>query len=59
MNPIKLILECYFGPKPRISDSPPIRPVELKADPYRLAETISFFLVASIEVGNTTTKQYY
>jgi len=56
MNTIKLILECSFGPKPRIAESQPIRPVELKADPYRLAETIPFFLVASIEVGNTTTK---
>jgi len=56
INPIKFIIECSFGPKPRIAESQPIRPVELKADPYRLAETIPFFLVASIEVGNTTTK---
>jgi len=51
-----MLFDCYFGAKPRIAESIPIRPVELKADPYRLAETIPFFLVASIEVGNTTTK---
>jgi putative methanogenesis marker protein 14 len=54
-NPIKFILNCFFGTKPRIAESQPIRPAELKGDP-RMAEVISYFIVASIEVGNTTTK---
>lgn len=55
-NPVKIIAGCLFGPKPRISKSVPIRSVELKVNPYKLAEIIPYFLVASIEVGNTTTK---
>ncbi len=55
-NPVKLILRCFFGPRPRIAESQPIRSIELKADLYRLAEIIPFFIVASVEVGNTTTK---
>ncbi|MDP2766148.1 MAG: methanogenesis marker 14 protein, partial [Candidatus Methanoperedens sp.] len=54
-NPIKLALGCFFGSKPRISESLTIRPAELKGDPI-MAEVIPFFIVASIEVGNTTTK---
>jgi putative methanogenesis marker protein 14 len=54
-NPISLILNCSFGPKPRIAVSQPIRPAELKGDP-RMGEITPFFIVASIEVGNTTTK---
>ncbi len=54
-NPIKLILNCLFGPKPRIAESSLINPSELKGD-MRMAEVIPFFIVASIEVGNTTTK---
>ncbi|MBU4374440.1 MAG: methanogenesis marker 14 protein [Euryarchaeota archaeon] len=54
-NPIKLVLGCFFGSKPRISESLAIRPAELKGDPI-MAEVIPFFIVASIEVGNTTTK---
>ncbi|HEY9205428.1 MAG TPA: methanogenesis marker 14 protein [Candidatus Methanoperedens sp.] len=54
-NPIKLVLSCFLGPKPRIAESLPIRPAELKGDP-RMAEVIQFFIVASVEVGNTTTK---
>jgi putative methanogenesis marker protein 14 len=54
-NPIESILRCLFGPKPRMAESQPIRPAELKGDP-RMAEIIPFFIVASIEVGNTTTK---
>lgn len=54
-NPINLMLGCLFGAKPRISESPPIRPAELKGDP-RMGMVTQFFIVASIEVGNTTTK---
>ncbi len=46
---------CLFGAKPRIAESQPIRPAELKGDP-RMGEVTQFFIVASIEVGNTTTK---
>ncbi len=35
-------------PTPRISKSPPVNYLELKSGPY--------FIVASVEVGNTTTK---
>lgn len=56
INPIKLIQTCLFGPKPMIAESLSISPVKLKADLYKLAEVSPFFLVASIEVGNTTTK---
>ncbi|MDD4332208.1 MAG: DUF2114 family protein, partial [Methanosarcinaceae archaeon] len=34
--------------KPRIAESPSVRLIDLKAKP--------FFIVASVEVGNTTTK---
>lgn len=34
--------------KPRITESPPVRLIDLKSKP--------FFIVASVEVGNTTTK---
>ena len=34
--------------KPRIAESPQVRLIELKSNP--------FFIVASVEVGNTTTK---
>lgn len=54
-NPIKLILACSFGPKPRIAESQMINPSELKGD-LKMAEFIPYFIVASIEVGNTTTK---
>ncbi len=56
VNPLKLILGYSLGPKPRVSESLVISPVKLKADLYRLADIAPFFLVASIEVGNTTTK---
>ena len=35
-------------PKPRIAESPPVNILELKKDPY--------YIVASVEVGNSTTK---
>ncbi|GFO96177.1 hypothetical protein ig2599ANME_0364 [groundwater metagenome] len=54
-NPIKLILDCSLGQRPRIAESQSIRPAELKGDP-RMGEVTQFFIVASIEVGNTTTK---
>lgn len=54
-NPIKFVLGCFFGPKPRIAESQPIFPSELKGDLKR-GEFVPFFIVASIEVGNTTTK---
>ncbi len=54
-DPVSLILSCLFGPKPRIAVSQPIGPAELKGDP-RMGEITEFFIVASIEVGNTTTK---
>ena len=37
-----------FKPKPRIAESPPFNYLELKSKPY--------YIVASVEVGNTTTK---
>lgn len=49
------MLGCLFGTKPRIAESQIIRPAELKGDP-RLGEVTQFFIVASVEVGNTTTK---
>lgn len=55
MTNIDLMLRCLFGKKPRISESQIIRPAELKGDP-RMGEVTQFFIVASIEVGNTTTK---
>ena len=54
-NPLKIALHCLLGPKPRIAVSQPIRPAELKGDP-RMGEITNFFIVASVEVGNTTTK---
>lgn len=50
-----MILSCFFGKSPKIAESQIIRPAELKGD-IRMAEVIPFFIVASIEVGNTTTK---
>jgi len=50
-----MILNCIFK-KPRIAESMLLPPVKLKADLYKLADVAPFFLVASIEVGNTTTK---
>jgi putative methanogenesis marker protein 14 len=37
-----------FKPKPRIAESPPFNYLEIKSKPY--------YIVASVEVGNTTTK---
>lgn len=54
-KPIKFVLGCFFGKKPRVAESMPIKPSELKGD-LRMAEFIPFFIVASVEVGNTTTK---
>jgi putative methanogenesis marker protein 14 len=54
-NPIKFVLGCLFGKQPRIAQSVYIKPSELKGD-LKLAEFIAYFIVASIEVGNTTTK---
>lgn len=54
-NPIKLVFGCFFGKKPRIAQSQFIKPSELKGD-IKLGEFVPFFIVASIEVGNTTTK---
>jgi putative methanogenesis marker protein 14 len=54
-NPIKLVFGCFFGKKPRIAQSQLIKPSELKGD-IKLGEFVPFFIVASIEVGNTTTK---
>ncbi|MCZ7402734.1 MAG: methanogenesis marker 14 protein [Candidatus Methanoperedens sp.] len=54
-NPIKFVLGCMFGKKPRIAQSQFIQPAELKGD-LKMAEFIPYFIVASIEVGNTTTK---
>jgi putative methanogenesis marker protein 14 len=54
-NPVKFMLGCMFGKKPRIAQSQYIKPFELKGD-LKLAEFVAYFIVASIEVGNTTTK---
>ncbi|VVB90457.1 Uncharacterised protein [uncultured archaeon] len=54
-NPVNLMLGCLFGTKPKIAESQIIRPAELKGDP-RTGEVTQFFIVASVEVGNTTTK---
>jgi len=54
-NPVKFVLGCIFGKKPRIAESQYIKPSELKGD-LKLAEFVAYFIVASIEVGNTTTK---
>ncbi len=42
------IAQRLFKPKPRIASSPPFNYLELKSKPY--------YIVASVEVGNTTTK---
>ncbi len=55
-NPIKLFMECTVGTKPRTAESITIPPVKLKADLYKTTEIEPLFLVASVEVGNTTTK---
>ena len=54
-NPIKIAFGCIFGQKPRIAQSQIIKPSELKGD-IKLGEFTPFFIVASVEVGNTTTK---
>jgi len=54
-NPIKFVLSCTFGTKPRIAESQSILAAGLKGD-LKMAEFIPFFIVASVEVGNTTTK---
>ena len=38
MNQIKLILECSFGHKPRVTETTPIRPV--KSRPIQAADAI-------------------
>ncbi len=48
------MLSCFLS-NPRIAESQRIQPAELKGD-LKVAEFIPFFIVASIEVGNTTTK---
>ncbi|MCL7415459.1 MAG: methanogenesis marker 14 protein [ANME-2 cluster archaeon] len=45
---LKILSNRCFGPKPRISENPYVRLLDLKSKPY--------FIVASVEVGNTTTK---
>ncbi len=45
-----------FFNRPHIARNPPIRLIQLKSDPYKLSERVPYFLVASVEVGNTTTK---
>ncbi|MCL7412333.1 MAG: methanogenesis marker 14 protein [ANME-2 cluster archaeon] len=47
-NPVAILFNHIRGPKPRISQSPYVRLLDLKSKPY--------FIVASVEVGNTTTK---
>ena len=47
-NPIAILSNHIFGPKPSIAESPYVRLLDLKSKP--------FYIVASIEVGNTTTK---
>jgi len=47
-NPITILSNRICGPKPRIAESPYVRLLDLKSKP--------FYIVASIEVGNTTTK---
>jgi len=42
------IARRLFKPKPRIAESPPVKLLDLKTKPY--------YIVASVEVGNTTTK---
>jgi putative methanogenesis marker protein 14 len=42
------IARRLFKPKPRIASSPPFNYLELRSKPY--------YIVASVEVGNTTTK---
>lgn len=41
-----------MGHKPRIVESPSVRLIELKS------ASTAYFIVASVEVGNTTTKMY-
>jgi putative methanogenesis marker protein 14 len=47
-NPLNFILNQFTGPKPCFSESPYVRLLDLKTKPY--------YIVASAEVGNTTTK---
>jgi hypothetical protein len=47
-NPFSSIVNQYLGPKPKFSESPYVRLLDLKLKPY--------YIVASVEVGNTTTK---
>jgi len=47
-NSLRILFNQFFGLKPKISESPYVRLIDLKSKPY--------FIVASVEVGNTTTK---
>ncbi len=51
-------IKKMFGPKPRIAKSEPIDVVRIKPDPMSIykKEIEDYYLVASVEVGNTTTK---
>ena len=57
MIPMSLIKKL-FGPKPRIAKSHPIDVVRIKPDPMSIykKEIEDYYIVASVEVGNTTTK---
>ena len=48
INPVNFFKKSTLGPKPKFSESPYVRLLDLKSRPY--------FIVASVEVGNTTTK---
>ena len=52
------LIKKLFGPKPRIAKSQPIDVVRIKPDPMSIykKEIEDYYIVASVEVGNTTTK---
>ncbi|MFQ6120829.1 MAG: DUF2114 family protein, partial [Methanosarcinales archaeon] len=42
--------------KPRIAESPYLKILDLKYKPRHIVKSNPYFVVASVEVGNTTTK---
>jgi len=52
------LIKKLLGPKPRIAKSQPIDVVRIKPDPMSIykKEIEDYYIAASVEVGNTTTK---
>lgn len=55
MRYLKILRSQFLGDKPRIAISPTIERVDMHGD-LKKSERVPNFIVASVEVGNTTTK---